>query len=305
MSRNVKRIFSWNINGIRSIADKDLIQRAPKTASFKGTPGREISLPTDPRGEIRPAWGSLSKGKRVLAKVGFLEWLKTVSPDILCLQETKAHPEDLAPRLFLPEGYHTFWNNPEKKGYAGVSVFSKLKPLSVAKSFVKKDFNDEGRVIILEYNDFVLINVYFPNGRMSPDRLRYKLEFCERLLRFLKGMKKGNIIVCGDFNTAHKEIDLARPKQNEMFSGFLREEREWVDRFIACGFTDTFRHFTALGGNYTWWDYKSGARDRNVGWRIDYIFVSKGLIPRLRKAVISSDVYGSDHCPVWIELGAV
>ncbi|RKY41714.1 MAG: exodeoxyribonuclease III [Candidatus Makaraimicrobium thalassicum] len=250
------RILSWNVNGIRSAADK-----------------------------------------------GFLGWLLRESPDIVCLQETKARPEQLQQDLAAPQGYLTYWNNPERKGYAGVAVLTRGKPVSVKKDFLSGSFDPEGRALVLYFKDFVLINVYFPNGRMGPDRLKYKLDFYERFLKSVRRMKDRNVVVCGDFNTAHKEIDLARPGDNEMFSGFLPAEREWMDRF-SRGYVDTFRHFNKEGGHYTWWDYKNRARGSNMGWRIDYFFVTKGLLPRVKTAFIMPDVQGSDHCPIGIELSA-
>lgn len=241
-------------------------------------------------------------GLRAVAEKGFSQWLVKVSPDILCLQETKAHPEQLNPGLAYPEGYKSFWNNPRRRGYAGVAIFTKKEPVKVWKDFCEDGFDTEGRALIAEYKDFILINVYFPNGRMSPERLSYKMDFYSRFLDHLDGMKGKDIIVCGDVNTAHTEIDLARPKENAMLSGFLPEERAWIDKFISHGYVDTFRQFNKEGGNYTYWDYKTAARTRNAGWRIDYFFVTKRLLPRVKKAFIMPDVMGSDHCPVGIGL---
>jgi len=241
-------------------------------------------------------------GIRSISKKGFLEWFREEAPDILCLQETKAEPGQLDESLTSPKGYTTYWNYPEKKGYAGVAVLAKKEPCSVKKDFPPAGLDTEGRALILDHKSFLLINVYFPNGGMSRDRLRYKLAFYDAFLEYVDGLRNRNIVICGDFNTAHKEIDLARPKQNEMFSGFLPEERAWMDKFASRGYVDTFRRFNGEGGNYTWWDYKTRSRERNVGWRIDYFFVTKKLLPRLKDAFILSDVKGSDHCPVGIEL---
>ena len=240
-------------------------------------------------------------GIRALAEKGFLKWFEKESPDILCLQETKAQPDQLDESIVKPKGYTSYWNSPVRKGYAGVAVYTKKKPLSVKKDFGPASFDTEGRALILEYKDFLLMNVYFPNGRMGTGRLEYKLTFYEEFLKFTSGIKGRDIVICGDFNTAHKEIDLARPKENQMFSGFLPEEREWMDRFTAHGFIDTFRNFNKEGKNYTWWDYKSRARQRNVGWRIDYFFIGKKALPRLKNAFIMPEVKGSDHCPIGIE----
>jgi exodeoxyribonuclease-3 len=241
-------------------------------------------------------------GIRSVAGKGFLKWLSRESPDILCLQETKARPEQLNKSLTAPKSYTTYWNNPLRQGYAGVSVFTKIKPVSVEKDFPPEAFNTEGRVLVMHFKDFVLINVYFPNGSMGPARLKYKLDFYDRFLAYVDKMKNKNIIICGDFNTAHKKTDLARPEQNEMFSGFLPVERKWMDKFIDHGYVDTFRRFNDEEGQYTWWDYKSRSRERNVGWRIDYFFVTKKIIPRLKDAFIMPDVPGSDHCPIGIEI---
>ena len=241
-------------------------------------------------------------GLRSIAGKGFLEWLFSESPDILCLQETKAHPDQLDPSLLKPQGYLTFWNNPPRKGYAGVSVFSKIKPVSVEKDFPPSSFDTEGRALILDFKDFILINVYFPNGGMGPERLKYKLDFYEKFLEFIDGIKNRNLVICGDVNTAHKEIDLARPEQNEMISGFLPEERVWIDKLIDHGYVDTFRRFNRDSGQYTWWDYKSRSRERNVGWRIDCFFVTRQLMPAVKGSFIMTDVMGSDHCPVGVLL---
>ncbi|MDD5634521.1 MAG: exodeoxyribonuclease III [Candidatus Omnitrophica bacterium] len=241
-------------------------------------------------------------GIRAISDKGFLNWVKKEKPDILCLQETKASPEQLDPGLRTPAGYFSYWNSPAKKGYAGVAVYTKVKPALVNFDFPPRSFNTEARALILDFKKFILMNVYFPNGGASAERLRYKLEFYDGFLKFLDDCEDKNMIICGDFNTAHKEIDLARPKENEMSSGFLPEERAWMDKFIAHGFVDTFRHFNKGPKRYTWWDYKTRSRERNVGWRIDYFFVSAGFIKKVKKAFIMPEVEGSDHCPVGIEL---
>ncbi|MBF0215897.1 MAG: exodeoxyribonuclease III [Candidatus Omnitrophica bacterium] len=241
-------------------------------------------------------------GIRAAAKKGLIEWFRKESPDILCLQETKALPEQVNGMDILPEGYYAYWNNPERKGYAGVAVFTKEKPREVLYDFGEGSFDTEGRALVAEYKDFTLINVYFPNGGMGPERLKYKLDFYEEFLRYVDSLKVRIIVIAGDVNTAHKEIDLARPKENEKNTGFLPEERAWMDKFISHGYVDTFRHFNKEGGNYTWWDYKTAARERNVGWRLDYFFVTEKMLPRVKRAFIMPEVQGSDHCPVGIEL---
>lgn len=243
-------------------------------------------------------------GLRAILKKGFLEWLSKEQPDILCIQETKAHEAQLPEEIRAIPHYHTYFTSAERKGYSGVGLFTKEKPIAVRGGFGTKKFDAEGRTQIVEYPDFILCNVYFPNGKRSKERLRYKMDFYDGFLAFADGLaKKGRrIVVCGDVNTAHKEIDLARPKENAKISGFLPEERAWIDEFIAHGFTDTFRIFTPEGGHYSWWDYKSRARERNVGWRIDYFFISNNLKKQLTSAFILPGVMGSDHCPVGIGL---
>jgi len=243
-------------------------------------------------------------GIRAIAKKGFAEWLEAESPDIVCLQETKAQPEQIPEPIKEAQGYHTFWNSAERKGYSGVGTLSKLKPLTVTEGLGIPEFDNEGRVLHLEYDDFHLFNIYFPNGKARDERLKYKLAFYDAFLDLVDDLiEKGKgIVVCGDLNTAHKPIDLARPKENEKYSGFLPVERKWMDKLISHGYVDTFRHFCDEGDHYSWWAYKTRARERNVGWRIDYFFVSKDLVSQLNNAFIMSDVMGSDHCPLGIEI---
>ena len=245
-------------------------------------------------------------GIRAIKGKGFLEWLYRESPDILCLQETKAQPEQLGEDLLEPQGYHTCWNYPERKGYSGVAIFSKEQPLRVQYDFGPGGGEIEGRVLMTKYPEFTLFDIYFPNGKKDQERLDYKMAFYDVFLAYADSLKAGGkrLVVCGDFNTAHKEIDLARPRENGKVSGFLPEERAWIDKFIAHGYVDTFRQFNREPGQYTWWDMKSGARVRNVGWRLDYFFVSDNLLPALKEAFIMPDVTGSDHCPVGIVLKA-
>ena len=243
-------------------------------------------------------------GIRAAQKHGFLEWLYRESIDILCLQETKAHPEQLDRDLLEPDGYYTYWNYPERKGYSGVATFTREKPLRFQNDFGVQDLDIEGRIIISEYPQFIIFNVYFPNGQKDESRLKYKMHFYDTFLDFVEPLRqKGEkLIICGDFNTAHKEIDLARPKENKNVSGFLPIERAWMDKFVAHGYIDTFRHFNKEPNQYTWWDLKSRARERNVGWRIDYFFVTENLLSSVSKAFIMPEVMGSDHCPLGIIL---
>ncbi len=243
-------------------------------------------------------------GIRAAKGKGFLDWLYRESPDIISLQETKAHIEQLDTDLKEPHGYYTYWNFPERKGYSGVAIFSKENPLSVQYDFDASELDPEGRVIIAEYPGFTLLNLYFPNGKKDESRLRYKMDFYDAFLRFADTLraKDRKLVICGDLNTAHNEIDLARPKENAKVSGFLPMERAWMDKFVAHGYIDTFRHFNKEPNQYTWWDLKSGARERNVGWRLDYFFVSENLLPSVSKAFIMPEAMGSDHCPIGINL---
>ena len=243
-------------------------------------------------------------GLRAVLKKNFLTWVQKESPDMLCLQETKVMPAQLPPDVLHFPGYQFDLNSAERPGYSGVATFSKTKPLSVKKGFGVTRFDCEGRVLETEYPDFTLLNIYFPNGKSADERLRYKMDFYETALKyFLKLRKQGKkLVICGDVNTAHKPIDLARPKPNEKVSGFLPVERAWMDQWISKGFIDTFRVFDQSPEKYTWWDTLSGARARNVGWRIDYHFISEDLKPHLEDAFILPEVLGSDHCPVGITL---
>lgn len=250
-------------------------------------------------------------GIRAVERKGSLQdLLQKESPDILCLQETKAQPEQLSPQLIQSPGYITYWNHPaETRGYSGVATFTKEKPLEVKYSMGIKEFDAEGRAIITKYPEFILFNVYFPKGDTHPERahrLKYKMDFYEAFLKFVDFLKdRGEkLIICGDFNTAHKEIDIARPKENEKNSGFLPEERAWMDKLVAHGYVDTFRQFHKEPNQYTWWDMKTRARERNIGWRLDYFFVTGNLLKSVVQAFIMPDVTGSDHCPVGVMLTA-
>lgn len=243
-------------------------------------------------------------GIRAVYKKGFIDWLTDASPDILCVQETKAAEDQMPFDLKMIDGYHAFFSSADKKGYSGVALYAKSKPTSIARGFGIPRFDSEGRILIADYDGFVLFNIYFPNGKMSPERLQYKLDFYDAFLDYVNDVVNmgRNVIICGDVNTAHKEIDLARPRENEKVSGFLPVERAWIDKFIENGYVDTFRQFDGSPGRYTWWDLKSGARERNVGWRIDYFFVSSGFIGNVKRAYILPEVPGSDHCPIGITI---
>ncbi len=243
-------------------------------------------------------------GIRAVLKKGFLEWFKEVNPDILCIQETKAWEEQLPGELINVPGYNSFFCQGVKKGYSGTAIYTKEKPLSVERGFGIKEFDSEGRILIAEFKNFILLNIYFPNGKQSKERLDYKMNFYEAFRKYTNKLKSKDkkIIICGDVNTSHKEIDIARPKENEKVSGFLPEERAWIDKFLADGYIDTLRMIRAEGEIYTWWDQITRARDRNVGWRIDYFYISENLEKNIADAFVLSEVMGSDHCPIGIEL---
>ncbi|KYK29033.1 exodeoxyribonuclease III [Thermoplasmatales archaeon SG8-52-1] len=243
-------------------------------------------------------------GIRAADKKGLFDWFKNESADILCLQEIKALPEQLPPHLRNPPGYNIYISSAEKKGYSGVATFSKEKPTDVKKGFGIQKFDTEGRILLTDFPSFTLFNIYFPNGKKNQERLDFKLDFYDTFLAYADNLKAQgkNIVVCGDFNTAHNEIDLARPKENEKISGFLPIERAWIDTFIDHGYIDTFRYFNKEPENYSWWDFKTRARERNVGWRIDYFFTNKEFMKHVKKAFILKDVMGSDHCPIGIEI---
>jgi exodeoxyribonuclease-3 len=244
-------------------------------------------------------------GIRAAMRKGLLEWLAEDRPDVLCVQETKAAPDQLPEPVLEPEGFRSYWNSGERRGYSGVATYLRQDPDSVEYSFGCPEFDREGRVVITTQRGFRLYNVYFPNGKQSRERLKYKLDFYDALLEHLdrEASQGRRLVICGDYNTAHKEIDLARPKPNERVSGFLPVERKWMDRLVEHGFVDTFRMFHPdEPGQYTWWDLMTRARERNVGWRIDYFFVSENVRRSVASAFILPEVRGSDHCPVGIEL---
>jgi exodeoxyribonuclease-3 len=243
-------------------------------------------------------------GIRAAAKKGLLEWLVGTSPDILCLQETKAMPDQLSEELRSPKGYQAFFSSAEKKGYSGVATYSRTKPETVRYGFEIKKFDSEGRILITEHSGFTLLNIYFPNGKKDQERLKYKMDFYDATLDHCEKLRRSGkkLVICGDVNTAHKEMDLARPKENEKTSGFLPIERAWIDKLLAHGYVDTFRQFNQGPGQYTWWDLKTGARERNVGWRIDYFFVTADLARDVVRSWIMPEVQGSDHCPIGLEL---
>lgn len=243
-------------------------------------------------------------GLRSSHKNGFLEWFYNESPDILGLQEVKSATESLPEEIRNPKGYHSFFHPAKKGGYSGVAVYSKEEPDEVVVGLGEEKFDDEGRVLTCYFREFVFITAYFPNsGRQG--RLEFKLSFNDSFLAHVEKIKKSGlpVVFCGDLNVAHEEIDLARPKENNGRAGFHPDERAWVDEVVSAGYIDTYRYFYPEKKDaYTYWDQITRARDRNVGWRIDYFFISRNLLPKLKGANILSNVYGSDHCPVSISL---
>ena len=244
-------------------------------------------------------------GLRAIERKGNFEEVFSLNSDVLCLQEIKSSPDQLPDNLLNIPGYHAFFNpSKARKGYSGTAIYSRLEPLSVIAGLGEERFDVEGRTQIADFGSFVLYNIYYPNGKASGERLQFKLDFYEYFHQHvLEAVNQGkSIVICGDVNTAHKEIDLARPKENAAVSGFLPVEREFLTRFLDSGFVDTFRLFEKEGGHYTWWDYVTRARERNVGWRIDYFYVNQALQDKVLRSDIHSEIQGSDHCPISIDL---
>lgn len=240
-------------------------------------------------------------GLRAVMKKGFMDFFKRVDADIVCLQEIKLQEGQI--EMELP-GYYDYWNYALKKGYSGTAVFSKVKPLAVHYGFGKEEHDTEGRVITLEFDSYYVVTVYTPNSQHGLLRLDYRLQWEDDILEYVKNLdEKKPVILCGDLNVAHAEIDLKNPKANMKNSGFTAEERGKMDQFLSSGFIDTFRHFRPEEtGHYSWWSYRTNCRERNIGWRIDYFITSKRLSPMLAGAEIHWDVFGSDHCPVELTL---
>ncbi|NHJ06113.1 MAG: exodeoxyribonuclease III [Candidatus Heimdallarchaeota archaeon] len=258
-------MFSWNVNGIRALIKKEIYR------------GRD-----------------------------FFNWLKEESPDILCFQETKSQEEQIKDELLNPLDYRGYWRSAERKGYSGVVTFAKEEPLNVEYGLGIANLDKEGRFVALEFEKFILCNVYFPNGKKDQERLKYKMDYYDAFLEYCERKRSNgkSVIFCGDVNTAHKPIDLTHPKANENISGFLPIEREWMDKIVSMGYIDTFRFkHGAIPEKYSWWSVRNiGAREKNVGWRLDYFFVTEDLKEKIIEADILTDVMGSDHCPVSLKL---
>ncbi|MEN8136982.1 MAG: exodeoxyribonuclease III [Bacteroidota bacterium] len=246
-------------------------------------------------------------GIRAVAKKDFFKSFEVLNADVLCFQETKAQDDQVAEVLksFEMDGYHLYSNSAVKKGYSGTAVLSKREAVSVSKGMGIEEHDQEGRILTLEYDDFYLINVYVPNSKNDLSRLEYRKQWDADFLSFIKDLEKSKpVVVCGDLNVAHSEIDLARPKANyNKSAGFTQVEIDGLDNFVNSGLKDTFRHFyPEIRDVYTWWSYRAGARVKNVGWRIDYFLASEVLLPKLKDAYVFNDILGSDHCPIGIEL---
>ena len=246
-------------------------------------------------------------GLRAVIKKDFFASFHQMDADIFSIQETKIQENQLTDEMKNIEGYESCWSHATaKKGYSGVATYSRIKPSRVNTALDFSRFDQEGRIIELDFDDFIFFNVYFPNGQMNEERLQYKLDFYETFFEYTDSYKKQgrSLIITGDYNTAHNEIDLKNPKTNENTSGFLRIERDWLDRIVQNGYVDTFRHFFPDTVKYSWWTYRFKARDRNVGWRIDYFFVTEDIVKKgwIKEAFIENDIFGSDHCPIGLVL---
>lgn len=243
-------------------------------------------------------------GYRAVLKKDFKKSITQLDPDILCLQEIKAKPEQLKEEELSIPGYQAIWNSAERPGYSGVATYLRKNLIDNRKGLGVDEFDVEGRVIQLDLGDFVLFNIYFPNGQRGQERVDYKLRFYAELLKICDELHEQgrNVVITGDFNTAHNEIDLANPKENAETSGFLPEERLWIDHFLEHGFVDAFRELYPDKVQYSWWTYRVNARARGIGWRLDYYLVSKAFMPKVKDVTIHDQVMGSDHCPVSLEL---
>lgn len=244
-------------------------------------------------------------GIRANHRKGAWEWLINESPDIFCIQETKAHPEQMPDEVRDPLGYFSYFDHSKaKKGYSGVALYTKIEPLHMEHGLGIEEFDDEGRTIIADFGDYIVATAYFPNGGRGQDRIDYKMRYYAAfLIKMNHYREKGKkVIFCGDVNTAHNEIDLSRPKQNENNTGFLPIERQWIDKVISEGYIDIWRKLNPKKQVFTWWDMKTRSRERNVGWRIDYFFISKDILDNVSRATIETGVMGSDHCPITLDI---
>ncbi|RLD46637.1 MAG: exodeoxyribonuclease III [Bacteroidetes bacterium] len=241
-------------------------------------------------------------GIRAALKKGFADWLKIESPDIICIQETKAHKNQVDTNVFEYLGYNQYWFSAEKKGYSSVAIFSKIKPNEVIYGIDNPKFDIEGRFLRLNFDNFTIISSYFPSGTTGTIRQDYKMEYLAEVQKYVNNLKDKNIIISGDYNICHKPIDINHPERHKNTSGFLPEEREWMTNFLESGFIDSFRHFNQEPKKYSWWSYRQNSREKNLGWRIDYHMVSNSLKDKLISVDILKDIVHSDHCPVKLEI---
>jgi exodeoxyribonuclease III len=243
-------------------------------------------------------------GIRAAMNKGLVEWLRVSNPDILCLQEIKATPEQFDTNLFTEMGYHLYWHPAVKKGYSGVAILSKIEPQHIEIGCGMQRYDDEGRVLRLDFNGLSVMSVYHPSGSSGDERQAFKMKWLSDFQNYIDVLKtkQPSLVLSGDYNICHKPIDIHNPVGNARSSGFLPEEREWMEGFVNSGFVDSFRHFNSEPNHYSWWSYRAGARSRNLGWRIDYNMVASHLSPRLQRSVIMPDAMHSDHCPVLLEL---
>jgi exodeoxyribonuclease-3 len=243
-------------------------------------------------------------GIRAAMNKDLVGWLKAANPDVLCLQETKATPDQVDVKAFEDLGYHLYWYSAQKKGYSGVAIFSKLKPKHVEYGCGIEKYDFEGRIIRLDFEQCSVMSVYHPSGSSGDDRQAFKMQWLADFQEYINELKTKipNLVLCGDYNICHKPIDIHNPKSNANTSGFLPEEREWMEQFIQSGFIDSFRYFNQEPHQYSWWSYRAGSRGKNLGWRIDYNLVANHLDKHLKRAVILPDAMHSDHCPVLVEM---
>ncbi len=243
-------------------------------------------------------------GIRSAMSKGLMDWLKAADPDILCVQELKAEPGQLDVTLFEKAGYHHFWFPAQKKGYSGVAIFTKQKPDYVEYGCGIAEYDFEGRVIRADYGEISVMSVYHPSGSSGEDRQAFKMKWMSDFQKYIENLKKERpkLIICGDYNICHQPIDIHNPKSNANSSGFLPEEREWIDGFMKTGFIDSFRHFNKEPHNYSWWSFRANSRAKNLGWRIDYNLVSSNLEAKMKRVAILAEAMHSDHCPVVLEI---
>ncbi len=243
-------------------------------------------------------------GIRAAMSKGLIDWISQVSPDVLCVQEIKANPDQVGVFEFEELGYHHYWYPAQKKGYSGVAIFTKQKPKHIEYGCGIKEYDDEGRILRIDFEEFSVMSVYHPSGSSGDLRQAFKMEWLEAFLNYINQLKATypKLVICGDFNICHKAIDIHNPKSNANTSGFLPEEREWMEQFINSGFVDSFRYFNQEPHQYSWWSYRAGSRAKNLGWRIDYNFVTDNLKNKISRSVILPSAIHSDHCPVLLEM---